>query len=99
MKTKKNMIYHFLEETINNLPDNYAVMVTGDHGMREDGNHGGSTDDETDTFFFLHSKNLKLSAMHNREAILQPDITATLSLLLNIPNPRNSVGIPVITIE
>jgi hypothetical protein len=36
-------------------------MVTGDHGMRDDGNHGGATNEEAFTFLFAYSKqdNLK----------------------------------------
>lgn len=32
------------------------VIITGDHGMRDDGNHGGGSSDETESFVFIYSK-------------------------------------------
>jgi phosphatidylinositol glycan class O len=34
--------------------DRTLFIVMGDHGMTTDGDHGGSTQDETDTFIFVH---------------------------------------------
>ena len=32
------------------------LIVTGDHGMRDDGNHGGATTEEVESFMFVYSK-------------------------------------------
>lgn len=33
----------FLEYLVNIANDETMFIITGDHGMREDGNHGGNT--------------------------------------------------------
>jgi hypothetical protein len=32
------------------------LLITGDHGMRDNGNHGGGTHEETSSFLFAYSK-------------------------------------------
>jgi len=43
-------------ETIDSTPTDScrAALVFGDHGMTEDGNHGGGTEDETNAALFVH---------------------------------------------
>jgi hypothetical protein len=38
------------------MDNNTVLMVTGDHGMRDDGNHGGATPQETESFVFAYIK-------------------------------------------
>jgi hypothetical protein len=64
--------------------------------MRDDGNHGGATQEEAITFLFAHSKQDNLKMFNELISdIRQPDITTTLSLLLNVPIPTNSIGVPI----
>jgi len=42
--------------------DDHVLFVTGDHGMRDDGNHGGSSVEEIESFLFVYSKNRHVSA-------------------------------------
>ena len=37
----------YFERIVSKLRANDVVIITGDHGMRKDGNHGGSSEDET----------------------------------------------------
>ena len=46
----------YVLETIASTPTDScrAALVFGDHGMTEDGNHGGGTEDETNAALFMH---------------------------------------------
>ena len=46
----------YVLETIDSTPTDScrAALVFGDHGMTEDGNHGGGTEDETNAALFVH---------------------------------------------
>lgn len=39
------------------LSNNTTLIITGDHGMLNDGNHGGNSSLETNTVFFVTKKN------------------------------------------
>jgi phosphatidylinositol glycan class O len=43
---QKNKISDFISLVIQEMDESQVLMVTGDHGMREDGNHGGATLEE-----------------------------------------------------
>lgn len=43
MNIKMRDISAFIELLIEKMDKKTMILVTGDHGMREDGNHGGST--------------------------------------------------------
>ena len=68
------------------------LFVVGDHGMKSDGNHGGSSKEEIETILFAYSKGHKLMNREPKHLCFQGDITATLSMLLNCPLPNNSLG-------
>lgn len=36
----------FLAEIVQKMGKDYVLIITGDHGMRDDGNHGGATKEE-----------------------------------------------------
>ncbi|BFZ54176.1 major facilitator super transporter protein [Savitreella phatthalungensis] len=85
------------------------LVVTGDHGMTEQGNHGGSTDGEVMTAAFMLGHGLRESkdeksnvgkqdglVYHN--PILQSDIVPAISALLGLPIPLNSVGVVPIAV-
>ena len=58
--TQKEKISDYLETVIAHMKNNDLLLVTGDHGMRTDGNHGGSSSDEVETFLFVYSKSKKI---------------------------------------
>ena len=83
-------------------------IITGDHGMREDGNHGGNSLVERESLLFAyykpHNKENLQTDFKKRVAkfeggfVSQVDLTATISVLLNVPHPMNSIGCPIIEI-
>lgn len=86
---------------------NSLIVVMGDHGMNEIGNHGGSSAGETSPGMILASpkfRNLRrISNMDNPKTegqnyqyykrISQVDLVPTLATLFNFPIPKNSIGV------
>lgn len=80
------------------------IILCGDHGMNDAGNHGGSSSGETATALVFMSP--KLAALSVRytvpatfdadfqyySAVEQSDIAPTLGALLGFPVPRNNLG-------
>lgn len=84
-----------------------VVFVFGDHGMTEDGNHGGGTEEETNAGLFAHfspgcgdlGPSLDISGIeigsYSQEAfksVNQIDLVPTISLLLGLPIPFANLG-------
>ncbi|XP_023763089.1 GPI ethanolamine phosphate transferase 2 [Lactuca sativa] len=66
------------------------LVVVSDHGMQENGNHGGSSYEETDSLaLFISPKHSHVSVS---PTINQVDIAPTLSLLFGVPIPKNNAG-------
>ncbi|XP_070598421.1 GPI ethanolamine phosphate transferase 2 isoform X2 [Erythrolamprus reginae] len=77
------------EETLPNL-----LVVCGDHGMSETGNHGGSSESEIRTPSLFVSSAFQRTGGSRKypELIQQTDVAVTLALGLGLPISRNSVG-------
>jgi ethanolaminephosphotransferase len=89
--------------------DSTLLILLGDHGMNEAGNHGGSSAGETSpalTFISpklkTHSQNAELKGRDSPieaeefeyyRTVEQSDITPTLAGLLGVPIPLNSLGV------
>lgn len=96
------IIKRLYNETVDS---NTLMVVMGDHGMNEVGNHGGSSAGETNPGLLFVSpqfqklnKNLPCPVRSNEdfkyyEYINQIDLVPTLASLLNFPIPKNSLGI------
>ncbi|KAI3992030.1 hypothetical protein MKX01_014921 [Papaver californicum] len=71
------------------------VMVVSDHGMTENGNHGGSSYEETDSLALFIGIGSKLPdyASATQETASQVDIAPTLALLFGVPIPKNNIGV------
>ena len=84
-----------------------VLFVLGDHGMTEDGNHGGATPLETNSALFIHTSapfldsmaRAALASLFPRSAaatasrvVQQIDFVPTLTLLLGLPVPFGSLG-------
>ncbi|XP_057448555.1 GPI ethanolamine phosphate transferase 2 isoform X2 [Lotus japonicus] len=71
------------------------MVVVSDHGMTENGNHGGSSYEETDSLaLFIGQRNHASDhAVSNHDTISQVDIAPTLALLFGVPIPKNNIGI------
>jgi hypothetical protein len=73
-----------------------VVLLASDHGMTEDGNHGGNTADEREAVLVAFSARAGRtgSAGVVRRA-RQVDVAPTVAALLGVRSPRVSVGVPL----
>jgi GPI ethanolamine phosphate transferase 3 subunit O len=85
-----------------------VAFIFGDHGMTEDGNHGGGSDDEINaalfahfspacgitTSFVVHDSSIIMSKDSQTafDSIHQIDLVPTISLLLGLPIPYANLG-------
>lgn len=82
------------------------LVLAGDHGMNDAGNHGGSAEGETSpALVFISPKFMTISnghpcplyLPHGRynyyESVEQSDIAPTLAALLGFPVPLNNMGV------
>jgi len=53
---KMHDIEMIVETTIEKMDDETTLVVFGDHGMTQEGSHGGSSDEEMRTVFFAYQK-------------------------------------------
>ena len=85
----------------------HAALIFGDHGMTEDGNHGGGTVEETNAALFVHAspacgdmlnssyleqKTMSEFVSQTFASIHQIDLVPTLSVLLGLPVPYANLG-------
>ena len=97
MKRKLKEVNQFISEIVKRLNNETLLLVFGDHGMTEEGNHGGDTVNERNSIIFAYSKTPFISEKQlvfnkRRNKIPQIDIVPTLSVLLNIGIPFNNLG-------
>lgn len=93
--TQMDKVVQIIFQKVAQDPHKYLIVVTGDHGMTDDGNHGGSSDPESETSLILISSkpNTTYSSQnHQLTYVKQIDIAVTLSLLLGIKIPAGSNG-------
>ncbi len=71
------------------------IVVSGDHGMTAEGNHGGGSRAETSTQqLFLRPQRHGTVTLSNA-ACHQADVAATIAELCGIPAPQNCLGEPL----
>jgi ethanolaminephosphotransferase len=88
---------------------NTLLVLCGDHGMNDAGNHGGSGPGETSTALVFISPKLKPLPPRRGspvnphtpygfdfyKGIDQSDLAATISSLMGLPVPRNNLGVVI----
>jgi len=111
MEKKLNQMDNELDIILSKVDEAKALcqvaFVMGDHGMTEDGNHGGGSKDETNAALFAHfspgcgdlnsSFDITGSEVgpHSEKAfqsVNQIDLVPTISLLLGLPIPYGNLG-------
>lgn len=107
MGLKQAELDGIINDLYNKSDENTLMLVLGDHGMTDSGNHGGSTDSETHAGMCFISKKFNLHQeqtlpIEKKEndfkylkMIQQVDLVPTLMSLFNLPVPKNNVGVVI----
>lgn len=105
MTKKLRQMDGFVRELIETVDDNTLIVVMGDHGMDEKGDHGGESDDEVESTVWMYSARPIFGrrspefttppATAKIRPVNQIDLVPTLALLLGIPIPYNNLGQPI----
>ncbi len=92
-----------LEQIIARMDNQTTLIVFGDHGMTQDGNHGGGSGLELRTVLFAYQKEpFPLSEVYaeNEDTFSQldksvklSDLPAMVSVLLDLPFPFSNLGV------
>ncbi|CAA91096.1 Pig-G, CP2 mannose-ethanolamine phosphotransferase GPI anchor biosynthesis protein Gpi7 [Schizosaccharomyces pombe] len=97
-------IYKYLQEYDEKTNTHSLIVLCGDHGMNEVGNHGGSSSGETTAALSLLFPSNELSHINKPilnmddnpysilERVEQVDVVPTICLLLGIPIPKGNMG-------
>ncbi|OWF42123.1 GPI ethanolamine phosphate transferase 2-like [Mizuhopecten yessoensis] len=83
-------IYQHVEQ---NTEVDTLIVVCGDHGMSDQGGHGGATPSETRVPLLLLSPRFTHHTDEGTQEVDQVDVPPTLSVLLDLPIPRNNLGL------
>ncbi|KAI1905176.1 hypothetical protein AGOR_G00013440 [Albula goreensis] len=95
MADKLSQMDGVIRSVIGRLENDTLLVVMGDHGMTDTGDHGGESLKETDAALFLYSPAEIFpppGAEVEPEVVPQTDLVPTLALLLGIPIPYSSIG-------
>ncbi len=84
-----------VEEIAAGLDGEDLIVVSGDHGMTADGNHGGGTRQETSTMQLFLQPSVTGRIVAAAGECHQADVAATLAELTGIAAPRNCLGVPL----
>ncbi|XP_027844356.2 GPI ethanolamine phosphate transferase 2 [Aphis gossypii] len=82
-------IVKYMDSEKSELPS--VLIVCGDHGMRDNGGHGGSSIGEVMVPLFVYFKNKKCGGSINEE-IMQTDFVPSISVIMGQPIPSSSTG-------
>jgi len=90
---------------ISAIDDNTVLFIMGDHGMSNEGDHGGGSKEETETAIAAYYKKgfrkyqepdieeiMKSMDERPKKILKQVDIAPTLSMLLGLPIPYSNIG-------
>ncbi|XP_017265950.1 GPI ethanolamine phosphate transferase 3 [Kryptolebias marmoratus] len=95
MADKLTQMDGVIRSVIDRLQNDTLLVVMGDHGMTDTGDHGGESQKETDAALFLYSPSPIFQAplsQNEPDVVPQTDLVPTLALLLGTPIPYSSVG-------
>lgn len=107
MREKQLQVNEFIEQIMAAIDDDTVLIIMGDHGMDHTGNHGGDSVAELESALFLYTKRPGMWSHLEPEAydisklgagyrqVNQIDLVPTISILLGLPLPFNSLGWPI----
>ncbi|KAA0199714.1 hypothetical protein HAZT_HAZT010370 [Hyalella azteca] len=77
---------------------NYLILVCGDHGMLDEGGHGGSSYEELHTAAVFMGPRVESRKSREQLMIRQVDLSSTLAVLSGVSVPASSVGVPLLSL-
>ncbi|XP_072462734.1 GPI ethanolamine phosphate transferase 3 isoform X3 [Notamacropus eugenii] len=94
MAKKLNQMDQMLQTLVERLENDTLLVVAGDHGMTETGDHGGDSKPEVMAALFLYSPLPLFSRtpLKDPEVVPQVNLVPTLALLLGLPIPFGNIG-------
>ncbi|XP_076801113.1 GPI ethanolamine phosphate transferase 3, catalytic subunit-like [Clavelina lepadiformis] len=99
MSAKLEEMDKMIRTVVNNMGDDTLLIVMGDHGMTQTGDHGGETLEEVDSALFAFHPGGKFSRRQLKnqnscyaDLIQQIDLVPTISVLLGVPIPFSNLG-------
>lgn len=107
MDAKQQELDSIIKTLYDSIDENSLLVIMGDHGMTDSGNHGGSTKSETNAGMCFLSKKFNLIEEERKvlpiaeknsnyeylTKIQQVDLVPTLMSLFGLPIPKNNVGV------
>ncbi|XP_040977254.1 GPI ethanolamine phosphate transferase 3-like, partial [Aquila chrysaetos chrysaetos] len=94
MAKKLTQMNEMLRSLVDHLGNDTLLLVAGDHGMTETGDHGSNSEKEMNAALFVYSKT-PLSGTgppEEPEAIPQVNLVPTVALLLGVPTPYSNIA-------
>ncbi|MPC12532.1 GPI ethanolamine phosphate transferase 3 [Portunus trituberculatus] len=93
MAAKLTQMNKAVSQIIAGMDNNTLLLVLGDHGMTQTGDHGGDSREEVEAALFVYSPALHLPfpPVHTLP-VAQVDLVPTLALCLGVPVPFSSLG-------
>ncbi|NXW92973.1 PIGO transferase, partial [Alopecoenas beccarii] len=94
MAKKLTQMNEMLRSLVDHLRNDTLLLVAGDHGMTETGDHGGDSEKEVNAALFVYSKTPLFGSgpPEEPEAIPQVNLVPTVALLLGVPIPYSNIG-------
>ncbi|XP_023334554.1 GPI ethanolamine phosphate transferase 3 [Eurytemora carolleeae] len=92
MRRKLREMNAVIEHVVDNLPEDTVLVVLGDHGMTNSGDHGGDSLPEIEAGLFVYGLKLGFDLKAEASTVSQIDLVPTLSLLLGVPVPFSNLG-------
>lgn len=93
MAAKLTQMNEVVKQVIASMDNSTLLLVLGDHGMTQTGDHGGDSKEELEAALFVYSPALRLPPAHAfTPPVAQVDLVPTLALALGVPIPFSSLG-------
>ncbi|KAG0730489.1 GPI ethanolamine phosphate transferase 3 [Chionoecetes opilio] len=92
MAAKLTQMNEAVGQVIAAMDNSTLLVVLGDHGMTQTGDHGGDSRDEVEAALFVYSPALHLPTPTLTLPVAQVDLVPTLALALGLPIPFSSPG-------
>ncbi|XP_046999252.1 GPI ethanolamine phosphate transferase 3 isoform X1 [Schistocerca americana] len=94
MARKLKEMNHVISDVVNTMDNNTILLVVGDHGMTNTGDHGGDSEAEVTAALFVYSSVplVPSSMVPYSSVVSQVDLVPTLSTILDVDIPFPNLG-------